>query len=208
MGDSGFSTSYFVTLSDDAIEHVLGCKIASEAWLILEDKYATVSKSRINMLKTEFQTLQRGSDSIDKFLSRLKSIRDQLLAAGEHISENDFIIVALAGLPKEYAIIRTVILACENTISLKEFLAQLLKTKRDIETMEHTLSNLMAAMYVQGSSSKVFPNQGCHAPIPTYVQDRHVTSPSIRISNIPHLRNMYQARSSLKLSSDFFCILY
>lgn len=107
------------TLSDDAIEHVLGCKTASEAWLILEDRYATVSKSRINMLKTTFQTLQKGTDSIDKFLSRLKSIRDQLIATGEIVSENDLIIAALAGLPREYAIIRTVILARENTISLK-----------------------------------------------------------------------------------------
>ncbi|TQD83918.1 hypothetical protein C1H46_030530 [Malus baccata] len=81
------------------------------------------------MLKIEFQTLQKGSDSINKFLSRLKSIRDQLLAAGEHISENDFIIVALSGLPREYAIIRTVILARENTILLKEFRVQLLILK-------------------------------------------------------------------------------
>ncbi|CAN6715701.1 unnamed protein product [Malus baccata var. baccata] len=123
------------TLSDDAIEHVLGCKTA------------------------KFQTLQKGSDSIDKFLSRLKSISDQLLVAGEHISENDFIIVALVGLPKEYAIIQTVILAREITISLKEFHVQLLNIERDIETMEHTLSNSMATMYVQSSSSQVFPNQ-------------------------------------------------
>lgn len=73
------------------------------------------------MLKTEFQTLQKGIDSIDKLLSRLKSIRDQLIVAGEIVSKNDLIIDALAGLPREYAIIRTIILARENTISLKEF---------------------------------------------------------------------------------------
>lgn len=48
------------TLSDDAIDQVLGCRTAHEAWSILEDRYAIVSKSRSNMLKTEFQTLQRG----------------------------------------------------------------------------------------------------------------------------------------------------
>lgn len=132
------------TLSDEAIEHMLGCKITSEAWLILEDRYATVSKSRINMLKTEFQTLQKGSDNIDKFLSRLKSVRDQLIAAGEHISKNDLIIAALAGLPKEYATIRTVILARKNTISLKEFRAQLLNTG-----LLHLILNLMLMYHLQ-----------------------------------------------------------
>lgn len=75
------------------------------------------------MLKTEFQTLQKGIDSIDKLLFRLKSIRDQLIVVGEIVSKNDLIIDALAGLPREYAIIRTIILARENTISLKEFRA-------------------------------------------------------------------------------------
>lgn len=141
------------TLTDDAINHVLGCKAAHDAWSILEDRYATLSKSRIKMLKNEFQTLQKGTDSIDKFLSWLKSIRDQLIASGEAISDNDLIIAALAGLPREYAIIRTIILARETSISLKEFCAQLLNTLRDFDNMEHTLSHSMAALYMQGSST-------------------------------------------------------
>lgn len=76
-----------------------------------------------------------------------------MIDAGEVVSENDLIIVALAGLPREYAIIRTIIFARESSISLKEFRAQLLNTERDIEFMENTLSTFMAAMYVQGSSS-------------------------------------------------------
>lgn len=129
------------------------------------------------MLKTEFQTLQKGIDSIDKFLSRLKSIRDQLIAAGEIVSKNDLIIDALTGLPREYAIIRTIILARENIISLKEFWAQLLNTERDIETTKHTISISMAALYVQGSSSQAsqnfstqgasFSNTPSHANIPS-----------------------------------------
>lgn len=56
------------TLLDDAIDHVLGCKTAHDVWSILKDRYATISKSRINMLKIEFQKMQR-RDNIDKFLS-------------------------------------------------------------------------------------------------------------------------------------------
>lgn len=110
------------TLSDDAIDHVLGCKTAHDAWSILEDRYVIVSKSKINMLKTELQTMQKGGgDSIDKFLSKLKSICDQLIVVGEVVSDNNLMIAALAGLPREYTIIRTVILARESSISLKKF---------------------------------------------------------------------------------------
>lgn len=45
------------------------------------------------------------------------------------MSDNDVIIAGFAGFPKEYAIIRTVILAKDSTLTLKEFRAQLLGLK-------------------------------------------------------------------------------
>lgn len=51
---------------------------------------------------------------------RLKNIREQLSTTREFVSDNDVMIVGLARLPKEYAIIRTVILARESSITLKE----------------------------------------------------------------------------------------
>lgn len=64
------------TLFDEAMEYVLGCITSSEAWLNLVDRYASVSKSRVNHLKTEFLTIQKGTASIDKYLLQIKSIRD------------------------------------------------------------------------------------------------------------------------------------
>ncbi|TQD77854.1 hypothetical protein C1H46_036602 [Malus baccata] len=121
---------FLATLSDEAMEYVLGCKTAADAWANLVDRFASVSKSRVNHLKTKLHTIQKGTDSIDKFLFRLKNIRDQLNAAGEFISDNDVIIAGLAGLPKEYTIIITVILARESSITLKEFCAQLLGAEK------------------------------------------------------------------------------
>lgn len=54
---------------------------------------------------------------------RLKNIMEQLIVAGEVISENDIMIVGLAGLPKEYVVIKTVILASESCTTLREFRA-------------------------------------------------------------------------------------
>lgn len=156
--DLAFLSLLIATLSDVAIEHVLGCNLPVKLCLSLNLK--TLSKSKINMLKTEFQTIQKGGYSIDKFLARLKSIRDQLTAAGEFVSDNDLMISALACLPREYAIIRTVIFARKSSISLKKLRAQLLNTESDIESNENTLSTSMAAMYVQGSTSQSHSGQG------------------------------------------------
>ncbi|KAM2910151.1 hypothetical protein FF1_003051 [Malus domestica] len=68
------------TLSDEVMDHVIGCKTAQEAWEKLQERFASISVVRVNQLKTEFHTAQKRSDSVDKFLFRLKVIKDQLVA--------------------------------------------------------------------------------------------------------------------------------
>ncbi|XP_050125556.1 uncharacterized protein LOC126602701 [Malus sylvestris] len=109
------------TLGDEAIEYVVGSKTASEAWANLIDRYAPVLRARINHLKTELHTIKKGPESIEKYLLQLKSLKDQLLAAGETVSDNDLIVAAFAGLPSKYNMIKTVIVARESSITLKEF---------------------------------------------------------------------------------------
>lgn len=96
----------------------MGCKIVYEAWTSLENRYASISKARVNTLKTEFQTLQQGADSIEQYLPRLKNIKERLLVAGEFVY---FVVATLFGLPRKYSTIRTIILIRDTSISLREF---------------------------------------------------------------------------------------
>lgn len=47
------------TLSDEAMEYVLRCKNANEAWSNMVDRYAYVSKSKVNHLNTKLHTIQK-----------------------------------------------------------------------------------------------------------------------------------------------------
>ncbi|XP_070672214.1 uncharacterized protein [Malus domestica] len=124
-------------LGDEAIEYVVGSKTAYEACTHLYDRYAIVSRIRINHLKIELHTIKKGTDCIENYLLRLKHLKDQLLAARENISKNDLIVAALAGLLAEYNMIRTVIVAQESLITLKEFRAQLLSAERTAEELPY-----------------------------------------------------------------------
>ncbi|KAM2069153.1 hypothetical protein FF1_000705 [Malus domestica] len=152
--DMAMLSLLIATLSDDAMEYVIGCKTSHEAWTNLQDIYASVSRARINQLKTEFHTIQKGGDSIDKYLLKLKAIQDQLIAVGERVTDNDLVIAALSGLPSEFDVVKTVILAKETSIPLKDFKAQLIGAELTIEARINTLTSGMAAMYVQGNHSK------------------------------------------------------
>lgn len=122
------------TLTDDAMDHVISCKTSHEAWTVLQERYASVSRVRINQLKTEFHTTQNGGETVDKLLLRLKGIREQLVFAGKKMTDNDYIIVVLTGLPVEFEKIKTVILARKTSISMKDFRAQLLSAEGTIDS--------------------------------------------------------------------------
>ncbi|XP_070683092.1 uncharacterized protein [Malus domestica] len=132
------------------MEHVIGCKTSYKAWKCLQERFASVSMVRVNQLKTELHTAQKGGDSVDKFLMRLKGIKDQLVSAGEKVTDNDFIITVLFGLPADFEMIKTVILARDSPMSIKDFRAQLLVAEGSIESRMHSLSSSMSAMVVQG----------------------------------------------------------
>ncbi|CAL2246117.1 unnamed protein product [Prunus armeniaca] len=143
--DKALLSLLIASLLDEALEYVIGSQTSREAWLHLYDRYASVSRARINHLKTELQTAQKGGDSIERFLLRLKHIRDQLRAADVLISDDDFVIAALNGLPPEYAIIKTVLIARDSPITLKDFCAQLLAAEQTTEARIVHHSGLYAA---------------------------------------------------------------
>ncbi|KAM2964518.1 hypothetical protein FF2_022293 [Malus domestica] len=115
--------------------------------------YAIVFRARINHLKTELYTNKKGADSVEKYMLKLKALKDQLVAAGEVVSEIDLIVVALASLSAEFNMIHTMIVTRETPISLKEYRAQLLVAERNVEESQSTLTFPMSIMYCQGEST-------------------------------------------------------
>ncbi|TQD75127.1 hypothetical protein C1H46_039331 [Malus baccata] len=74
--DMALLSLLLATLSDEAMEYVLGCKTVVDAWNNLVDRFTSVFKSKVNHLKTELHIIQKGTYSIDKFLLRLTNTRD------------------------------------------------------------------------------------------------------------------------------------
>ncbi|XP_021821749.1 uncharacterized protein LOC110763302 [Prunus avium] len=166
--DKALLSFLIATLSDDAIEYVIGSKTARDAWLSLSDHYATVSRALISHLKTELQTAQKGGDSIDKFLLCLKRIKDQLSVAGISISDDDLMIAALNGLPSEYDMIKTVLIARDTSISFKDFRTQLLAAEQSAESRLSALHTPMVAMIGHTSSGSLNTGAGI-LPTPSTV---------------------------------------
>lgn len=59
-------------------------------------------KARVHQLYVELKMIKKGTQYISKFVLRIRSIVDSLLAIGDPISERDQIGAIFQGLPEEY----------------------------------------------------------------------------------------------------------
>lgn len=117
MHDRALMQVIIATLSPTVMSCIIGYTNAHEMWMNMRDRFFTVTKASIFQMKLELQNIQKGLNSISKYLQRIKDVRDHLSAAGVSFEEDDIIILALKGLPSEYNTFRTVIKGHENVIS-------------------------------------------------------------------------------------------
>ncbi|XP_070674720.1 uncharacterized protein [Malus domestica] len=133
MHDKAVMQLLTATLSPAALSCAIGSKSSQDIWIRLKEQFSTVSKTSIFQMKSNLQTIKKGSDSVSQYLHRIKEARDYLSATGVHFADEDIVILALNGLPSEYNTFRCVIRGRENAISLKEFQSQLLAEEIIVE---------------------------------------------------------------------------
>ena len=78
--------------------HVVHCKTFVEIWNIFDQLFSTRSKARILELRFSLQTTQKGADSVEEYILKMKVIAHDLKAADQHISEDELILYILGGL--------------------------------------------------------------------------------------------------------------
>ena len=78
--------------------HVVQCQSSAEVWKTLEQLFSAKSKARILQLRLSLQTLKKGSSSIEDYILKMKARANDLLVAGQAISDDELILYILGGL--------------------------------------------------------------------------------------------------------------
>jgi len=130
------------------------CTTAKQAWEALKAVYQAKSTARRVQLKRELSTLKKEpSEPLTKYVARAKDIRDQLIAAGHAINDEEIVWPLLAGLPAEYDIIVTMLEASDDTPDLDGVLAKLLPVEQRMMPKGAKASVGTKAFTAQGASS-------------------------------------------------------
>lgn len=81
------------SLSDEVHAQEIGSSTPHEVWRALEASFVAHSRVRILQLYIELQALEKGSESIQKYFQRAKTIAHYLAVATRPVSDEDLVFV-------------------------------------------------------------------------------------------------------------------
>jgi len=104
---------------------------AKEAWNALKGMFEARDNAQLLRLMEELSSLKKGDDeSIIKFTSRAKMIRDELAMLGTPVDDNTLALRVSSGLPSEYGMLRTVLEKKDVKLVMSDVTAQLLQVEQ------------------------------------------------------------------------------
>ena len=118
---------------------------------MLEGTYKAKSKAHRLQLNQELNSIKLGHDEpVTKYVARAKAIRDELLAAGHDIKDEEVVWSVLAGLHDTYKTIKTIIMNMdEEELHVDTIMPMLLKEEHESKQLredEHKGATTQAFM--------------------------------------------------------------
>ncbi|KAK0599939.1 hypothetical protein LWI29_010012 [Acer saccharum] len=107
-------------MSETILAKVVGLTTFHKAWSKLENVFANQIMANALNYWQQLQRIVKGSMSIDKYITKMKSLADQMEVAVQPIQDFELITIVLAGLDREYDSVVSLITHQKATISWSE----------------------------------------------------------------------------------------
>ncbi|XP_040959621.1 uncharacterized protein [Gossypium hirsutum] len=114
-----FLASWLLSIvSDDILIHLTKAKTSFDIWATIERRFGAKSNIKLSSMRHALYSIKKASLSVKDYLSKVKTLSDDLTTAGIPVSEQEQISVILAGLPVEFESIRVLATATSLNIDL------------------------------------------------------------------------------------------
>ncbi|XP_010272914.1 PREDICTED: uncharacterized protein LOC104608581 [Nelumbo nucifera] len=140
------------------LAHVIGCTSSRSIRIILEQLYASKSRVRVMQLHFELHSLKKGALSVPQYLQKGKNLTDNLTAAGEPLSDTDYILTILSGLSSEYESFITAVTTRVDAYTVEDIKGMLLNQEIQLGQLKGSHGSLdsnypVANMAVRGNAN-------------------------------------------------------
>ena len=121
-----------ISVQDSMIGHIQDANSPKEAWDNLVTLDVVNTKARKLQLKTELNTVQKNSLSINDYALKIKKICESLASIGVTVDDDDKIEVCLRGLGPDYKQFKTSIQTRENIPSFTDVVSMLIVEEKNL----------------------------------------------------------------------------
>ncbi|OVA01035.1 hypothetical protein BVC80_989g24 [Macleaya cordata] len=157
------------TLTEAVFSEVHGLPTSRAVWEFLEAKYASQHAARAIQLRLDLQQIQRGNQSINEYLLKIKRISDALNSSSSPVPEVDLIFNTLRGLGPDYAAFYAAITTQPTLPSFVHLQSLLLQYESHLHHMQTRYNNptdlqSSTVFYAQQNSPPTYSSsssQGC-----------------------------------------------
>lgn len=141
------------TLTPEIASQLIGCGTSFELWTAIRNLVGAHTRSRITLLKGELHRTRKGSLKMSEYLSKMKTISDNLLLVGCPIPTSDLIIQTLTGLDIEYNPI-VVQLSDKTDLTWVDLQATLLTFESRMEQLSSLTNSFQAQANIASNNYK------------------------------------------------------
>ena len=113
------------SLTPEILAQVIGKESTLDLWTALTTIFAAQSQSRITNLRIAISNTKKGNMSSNAFIAKMKSLGDELVAAGRPVTDGEMVDYILAGLDRDYDPIVATVGAIKNSITVDDLFSQI-----------------------------------------------------------------------------------
>ncbi|KAL0904327.1 hypothetical protein M5K25_026419 [Dendrobium thyrsiflorum] len=124
--DQNLAAAICSTISAAILTYVLHLERCSDIWNTLELRLQASNRSRVIQLKNELHNITMKDLTMQQYLNNIKTLVDNIAAAGLKIDAEDILLYTLNGLPPSYKAFKTSIRTKVSPISLENLYSLLL----------------------------------------------------------------------------------
>ena len=113
------------SLTQEILAQVIGKDSTFDLWTALTTIFTAQSQSRITNLRMAISNTKKGNMSSNAFIAKMKSLGDELAAAGRPVTDGEMVDYILAGLDRDYDPVVAAVGAIKNSISVDDLFSQI-----------------------------------------------------------------------------------
>ncbi|KAI0509804.1 hypothetical protein KFK09_010400 [Dendrobium nobile] len=151
--DRNLVSALLATISPPILPYVINLGSAHEVWTALERRLQPTNRSRVIQLKNELHQIQMRDRTMGQYLDQIKTIVDNIAAAGSTVDTEDIVLYILNGLPSAYNSFKTAIRTSMQPIHLDDLYSLL--SSEEIILQQQNLKDQIQ----QSESTALFSNR-------------------------------------------------